>query len=144
MKKLFLGTLIAVSLLPAALGAYACEMQFSLISSDGSVQNIAPGGNTALSQGENYVLQVEFTQDHKRCVTPADETVYLLSEEKWKSTKDHLPLQLVSQEEWVSDSSGVWVQKTSFEASRTGLWELEIIRDCPKGGYDEILTFRVR
>ena len=144
MKKLLIGSLIVVSLFLVALGAYACEMQFSLIPMDGTVQNIMPGRETSLSLGANYILQVEFTQDHKRCVTPAEDTVYLLSEEKWKSVKEYLPLQLVKQGEWASDSSGVWTQEINFEASQKGLWELEIIRDCPKGGFDETLVFQVQ
>lgn len=144
MKKLLLGAGIGMSLFLVNVGVYACEMHFSLISSDGAIQNILPGKSTSLSQGESYILQVEFIQDHKRCVTPAEETVYLLLEEKWKSTKDYLPLQLVSQGEWISDSSEAWTQEINFEATQKGQWELEIVRDCPKGGYDEIIIFQVQ
>ena len=65
-------------------------------------------------------------------------------EEKWKSLKDYLPLQLVSRGEWVLDSSQTYVQEISFEAIEKGSWELEIIRDCSKGGYDEFLIFHVQ
>lgn len=144
MKRLFKGALTVLILFFVYVGVYACEMQFRLTSPDGAIQNIHPGKVVSLSHGESYFLQVEFCQDHKKCVTPAEETVYLLSEEKWKSTKDYLPLQLVSQGEWVSNSSEVWVQEIIFEASQKGLWELEIVRDCPKGGYDEIILFEVQ
>jgi hypothetical protein len=144
MKKLLICLAIVMSLFLVTVGVYACEMHFSLISSDGAIQNILPGKSTSLSQGESYILQVEFIQDHKRCVIPAEETVYLLLEEKWKSTKDYLPLQLVSQGAWISDSSEAWTQEINFEATQKGQWELEIVRDCSKGGYDEIIIFQVQ
>jgi hypothetical protein len=144
MKKMTLFLLIFISLFLLSIGAYACEMQFTLIPMEGKKESIMPGRETSLAVGESYFLHVEFTQDHKRCITPVEETVYLISEEKWKITKDSLPLQLVEQGEWASVSEGVWAQDIQFVASQKGLWELEIIRDCPKGGIDETLVFQVR
>jgi hypothetical protein len=146
MKKIILFPFIFFSLffLSIGIGAYACEMQFTLTTMDGTTVNIVPGRETPLSLGESFALYVEFTQDHKRCITPPEETVYLVSEEKWRSTKDYLPLQLVEQGEWTTVSEGVWAQDIQFEASQKGLWELEIIRDCPKGGIDETLVFQVQ
>ena len=143
MKRLALGVLIVVSLFLVSQNILACEMHFSLIPVKGTAENIVPGREIPLSIGGNYTLQVEFLQDHNRCITPAEETVYLISEEKWKSTKDYLPLQLVEFGEWTSNSERVWTQEITFEASQEGLWELEIIRDCPKGGFDETLVFHV-
>ena len=144
MKKITLFSLIFFLLIFLSIGAYACEMQFTLTTTGGTTVNIVPGRETSLSLGESYALQVDFTQDHKRCVTPVEETVYLVSEEKWKSTKDYLPLQLVEQGEWTSVSEGVWAQDIQFEALQKGLWELEVVRDCPKGGIDETLVFHVQ
>ena len=144
MKKITLYSFILFSLFFLSIGAYACEMQFTLTTTDGTAVNIVPGRETSLSLGESFALHVEFTQDHKRCVTPVEETVYLVSEEKWKSTKEYLPLQLIEQGEWASVSEGVWAQEIQFETSQKGLWELEIIRECPKGGIDETLVFQVQ
>jgi hypothetical protein len=144
MKKIILFSFIIFSFFPLSIGAYACEMQFTLTTMNGTEENIKPGSETSLVAGESYFLHVEFTQDHKRCITPPEKTVYLISEEKWRSTKDYLPLQLIEQGEWASVSEGMWAQDIQFEASQKGLWELEIIRDCPKGGFDEILVFQVQ
>jgi hypothetical protein len=144
MKKITLFSFIFFSLFLLSIGAYACEMQFTLTPTNGTEESIKPGSETSLVAGESYFLHVEFTQDHKRCVIPAEETVYLVSEEKWKSIKDYLPLQLVEQGEWATVSEGVWAQDIQFEASQKGLWELEVIRDCPKGGVDESLIFLVQ
>jgi hypothetical protein len=144
MKKITLFLFIFISLFLLSIGAYACELQFTLKPMRGTEENIDPGSETSLTAGESYFLHVEFTQDHKRCITPAEETVYLISEEKWKSTKDYLPLQLVEQREWASISEGVWAQDIQFEALQKGLWELDVIRDCPKGGIDETLVFQVQ
>ena len=144
MKALLISMFTITTIFLASTGGYACEMNFNLLLPDGVTEEILPGNNIFLSAGENYTLVVKFTPDHRKCVTPPEETAYLLMEEKWKSSKDYLPLQLVSQGEWVSDSSQTWTQEMSFTAVQNGSWELEIIRDCPKGGYDDFLTFHVQ
>jgi hypothetical protein len=144
MKKITLFLFIFLSLFLLSIGAYACEMRFTLTPKDGKNESIVPGSETSLVFGESYFLHIEFAQDHKRCITPAEETVFLISEEKWKSAKDYLPLRLVEQGEWASVSEGVWTQDIHFEATQKGRWELEIIRDCPKGGFDETLVFQVQ
>jgi len=89
-------------------------------------------------------MKVEFVQDHRNCVTPPEATVYLLQEEKWNSSKEYLPLMLNEQKSWNEISPGTWVQELIFTAHESGKAELEIIRDCPKGGYDETLEFKVK
>lgn len=146
MKRLFIAGLIFIAVFQLSSAVFACEMHFHLISPDGGVQEISPDKSAVISQGEMYTLEVEFIEDHKRCVTPPEETVYLIQEEKWKASKDYLPLQLIEQKEWVNgpDSSSALVQDLAFTALQKGDWDLEIIRDCPKGGYDEFLTFHVQ
>ena len=67
-----------------------------------------------------------------------------MEEEKWKATKDTLPLLLLSSIRWEEQTSRVNIAEISFQAAKAGRWELEVIRDCSKGGYDEILTFVVK
>ncbi|MCK4805138.1 MAG: hypothetical protein KAT88_11285 [Spirochaetes bacterium] len=144
MKILLISVFTVSVIFLIAIGGYACEMNFSLLSPDGTAKEILPGKSISLSAGESYTLRVKFTPDHRKCIVSPEETIYLLLEEKWKSSKDYLPLQLVSRGEWVLDSSQTNVQKISFKAIEKGSWELEIIRDCSKGGYDEFLTFQVQ
>ena len=143
MKKRFIVVLIIAALFIIGSELYACEMNFSLVSHDGE-QKIVPGKEVDLSMGENYSLNVQFIEDHRRCATPPEETMYILQEEKWKISKDYLPLQLIALGEWVMESDDEWIQNIDFTPLERGTWNLEIIRDCPKGGYDEYLTFHVQ
>ncbi len=143
MKKKLIAFSILVVLFITGTGLYACELNFSLVSPEGE-QKIVPGKEIRLALGENYSLTVEFIEDHRRCITPPEETMYILQEEKWKISKDHLPLQLIELGDWVMESGDGWIQKIDFIPREEGTWRLEIIRDCPKGGYDEYLTFHVQ
>jgi len=144
MKRFIIVAIIFSSIFFASIGIYACEMQFSLISSDKSVNRISPTKNVRISLGETYILKIEFIEDHKNCITPPEETKYLLQDEKWKVTKDYLPLQLILQDDWEKESTHVWKQEITFKALKKGSWELEVLRDCTKGGYDEFITFIVK
>lgn len=132
------------SVLFSAFGLFACEMHFSLISPDGEEEQLFPGREIVLNYDETYTLRVEFVEDHRKCVMAPEDTVYLLDEEKWKTEKDHLSLQLVSSSQWEETSTRGWVQELQFTAAQKGSVELEVLRDCPKGGYDEDLLFSVQ
>ena len=134
----------AVLLFAGAAAATACEFAFLLSGPEGIQQKIIPGSSTALSLDGAYTLTVEFTEDHGNCKLEPEDTVFLLEEEKWKATKDTLPLLLLSSIRWEEQTSRVNITEISFRAAKAGRWELEVIRDCSKGGYDEILTFVVK
>jgi len=144
MNRFLIGVSIFLGIFFVGLGLHACEMHFSLVFPDGSEQEVVPGKSVSLASGNSYTLKVEFIQDHRKCVTPPDQTVYLLQDEKWKSTKDYLPLQLLAQSEWHEATSDSWLQEIGFRAVQQGEWELEVIRNCPKGGYDEYIAFQVK
>jgi len=134
----------AFSIAMAAMEVYACELHFSVISADGAIQEVSPDREAVVAEGENYTLRVEFIEDHRNCITPPEATMYILQDEKWKATKDYLPLQLQDQGDWGADASHIWIQEITFKAAEKGTWELEVIRDCPKGGYDELIVFNVQ
>lgn len=139
-KKIF----IILILIFGAAGAFACQFTYSLISGDGSTQNIVPGKSVDLDISEVYTLKVIFEEDHNNCPVSAEDTVFLLEEEKWKASKDYLPLVLQENISWSDTGSRSHVTELSFNAAQAGAWELEIIRDCDKKeGYDEILNFSV-
>lgn len=139
-KKIF----IILILIFGAAGAFACQFTFSLISSDGSARNIVPGRSVDLDISKVYTLKMTFEEDHGNCPVPAEDTVFLLEEEKWKASKDYLPLVLQDNISWSDTGSRSHVTELYFTAAQAGVWELEIIRDCDKKeGYDEILNFSI-
>lgn len=123
--------------------ALACEFHFRLISPEGEVEKIFPGEVKSLQKGETYTLCVDFVADHRRCTVPPEETVFLLQEEKWKTSKGYLALRLMEETEWVPLSSLSWTKELRFTALEQGTYGLEILRECPKGGYDEWLDFLI-
>ena len=76
---------------------------------------------------------------------PAEDTLFLLDDEKWKASKDNLPLQLEQDPNWEElDGGRSHEARLSFSAEDAGEWALEIIRECDRrGGYDEVLSFFV-
>jgi hypothetical protein len=144
MMKYLMIIAVFLGVLLSAFGLFACEMHFSLISPDGKEEHVYPGRETVLSHDVTYTLQVEFVEDHRNCVMKPEDTVYLLDEEKWNTEKDYLALQLVSAGEWEKTSARGWVQELQFTATQEGSVSLEVLRDCPKGGYDENLLFSVQ
>ena len=138
------GILIAVFILSAA-GAYACEFVYTLISEDGSTQSIRPGSDIDLDLNNTYTLKVVLVEDHRNCHLTPEDTDFLLEEEKWKITKDYLPLQLLSEISWSSRDKRHHKVEISFQAVMTGTSSLEVLRDCDKKeGYDEYLHFVVK
>jgi len=134
----------AALLIGSMAAATACEFAFFLTGPDGVERTIIPGRSADLSLGDTYTLTVRFTEDHGQCKLEPEDTVFLLEEEKWKSSKDTLPLLLLSVISWEQESSRVNIAEISFEAAKEGRWEMEVIRDCSKGGYDEVLSFVVK
>ena len=124
--------------------AFACEMNFELIDSNGDSQIVVPGKTVDLALEETYLLLVSFIEDRGRCALAPEETEFLLHKEKWRSSLDHLPLQLLDPIEWADISDRRHDAELSFRAVQSGKWELEVLRDCEKkGGYDECLIFSV-
>jgi hypothetical protein len=147
LRKMLLYLLSFTALLTTFSAALACEFQFELTLPDGSVQRVTPDREAVLELGETYTLEIQFTADHRRCETPPEATLYLMQEEKWKVGKDYLPLGLLFMSSWsesTAERSGAWEQVIRFRASMEGNWELEVLRECERGGYDESLHFQVR
>lgn len=142
MLKALSGMAVIAALLFAAPAVFACEMHFSL-EQEGDVIELSARDEAALEAGESYVLKVTFVEDHRRCVVPPEETVYLMEYERWDADNEQ-PLRMLEQGSWKEISSGTWEQEIQFEAAQAGTWSLEVIRDCPKGGFNTVLSFEVR
>jgi hypothetical protein len=137
-------TIILLMLLTLpAFGLFACEMVFYLSGPEVSNQKVLPGSTLSLKQGELYSLKVEFTEDHRNCSIPAEDTLFLLDGSKWKPTKTSLNLLLLQETNWVENSKTLNTTVLEFKADKSGLAVLQILRDCKKGGYDEAFNFLV-
>ena len=123
--------------------AYGCEMTFTLIGPAGGSAKILPGRSVDLIQGQQYVLRVEFYEDHKKCLHDPDETIFLVAGRQWKPGDSSQPLALGSSISWRSDGR-TNTAEIRFTAKDKGTCELEVIRECDKGGYDELFTFKVK
>ena len=136
--------MIAGILTLLTVGALACEMTFVLTDSSANSRTVIPGKKIVLKLGETYSLVVRFKEDHNNCNVAPEVTLFLLDEEKWKSSKDYLPLQLAGSVNWSDINSRTHETELTFKAVKTGDWELEVIRECSKKeGYDEYLLFWV-
>jgi hypothetical protein len=138
-KRILLFLVISLS----AFGLFACEMVFHLSGPESSDLRILPGSTIALKQGETYSLQVAFTEDHRNCKVPAEDTLFMLDGSKWKTSKTSLDLVLQQEIEWVENSRSLNTSVLEFTADKPGIAVLNILRDCSKGGYDESFTFSV-
>ncbi len=134
--------LVGLVLALAAAAAGACEISYRLVDSKGVARAVTPDREVALVRGETYRLEVTFEEDHGKCAVDADETEFLLEEQMWKSSKTSLPLLLLKDPVWRDLSSREHATELPFKAVEAGTWELEVVRDCSKGGYDE--TFKIK
>ena len=136
-------TLIVIFLLSTA-SVFACEFTFTLTNADGSSRNLRPGTDINLELNKTYTLKIALTEDHRNCKLSPEDTDFLLNEEKWKTTKDHLPLQLLDKISWSSQDSRHHTVEFSFHTTVAETCELEVLRDCDKKeGYDEFIQFVV-
>ena len=122
----------------------ACYFSFTLTDSNNNEQSIRPFTPVTVYTEDTYRLTIIFTQDHNNCAVPADETDLLLYEEKWKTTKDYLPMQLLSTTAWEQTGTGAYTLELNFTPKIEGTWDLQILRECSKGGYDESLVFDIQ
>ena len=134
--------IMLISLLAlVATGAFACEFSFTLVDADGEEQKLKPQTDIHLDVGEIYILKVDLTEDHRRCLLSPEDTEFLLDEEKWKTSKEYLSLRLIDEIIWKDVASREHIAEIKFRATTSGTSELEILRVCTRGGYDDVLLF---
>ena len=66
MKVFLISVFTITTIFLAAIGGYAYEMNFCLLSPDGTAKEILPGKSISLSAGESYTMRVKFTPDHRK------------------------------------------------------------------------------
>jgi hypothetical protein len=139
--KILKRTLLLIIFSLSALALPACEFSFALLGPDGE-RSLRPGTETALEQGARYTLEVTFTEDHGRCLLTPEDTKFYLEEVKWKPGRE-LPLLLQEAAAWETVDGRSHRALLPFQAVDSGSFRLEILRECDKGGYDELLLFSV-
>jgi hypothetical protein len=140
-RRLFLTA--ALALLALSL-ASACEMSFKLVDASGASRRVLPGATIPLKAGSSYVLSVEFVEDHRNCAVPPGDTRFLLDGAAWRPNAKDQGLALSKAIAWIEEGRTANRADISFTAGAAGSCELGILRDCPKGGYDESIVFVVR
>jgi len=139
-KRFFL---IGILMLSLFLPLWACEMEFRISGPAMSDMRILPGSTIALEKGEPYSLRVIFSEDHRNCKVPPEDTLFMLDKQKWRVDKTEQGVVLQDPITWMTTSKNTNVTTISFVASLEGQRVLNICRICSKGGYDENIIFSV-
>ncbi|HKL57728.1 MAG TPA: hypothetical protein VJ854_04950 [Sphaerochaeta sp.] len=122
---------------------FACEMEFRISGPTMKDMRILPGSTIALEKGSSYTLQVVFTEDHRNCKIPAEDTLFMLDKQKWRVDKAEQAVVLQGPILWMEKDKRTNVATISLVATNAGQRILNIIRTCTKGGYDEEIIFSV-
>ena len=135
--------LIGMLMLSFFLPLFACEMEFRISGPAMTDMRILPGSTIALEKGASYSLQVIFSEDHRNCKIPPEDTLFMLDKQKWRVDKTEQGVVLQSPIVWEIEAKRTNETTISFVASQEGLRVLNICRICTKGGYDENIIFSV-
>lgn len=135
--------LLLLGLLAVGSYLFACEMEFRLSGPAMTDMRILPGSTIALERDASYTLQVIFSEDHRNCKIPPEETLFMLDKQKWRVGKAELGVVLQSPIVWVEKDKRTNVATLAFVTALPGERVLTISRSCPKGGYDENIIFSV-
>ena len=135
--------MLGILLLSLALPLFACEMEFRLSGPAMTDMRLLPGSTIALKKDASYTLEVIFSEDHRNCKIPPEDTLFMLDKQKWRVDKTEQGVVLKSPIVWETTTKSTNVTTIAFVASDVGLRVLNICRTCSKGGYDENITFSV-
>ena len=139
-KRFFL---IGIILLSLFLPLWACEMEFRISGPAMTDMRILPGSTIALEKDAAYTLQVIFSEDHRNCKVPPEDTLFMLDKQKWRVDKNEQGVVLQNPILWETTTKRTNETTISFVASEVGQRILTICRTCTKGGYDEDIIFSV-
>lgn len=121
----------------------ACEFTYLLTGPDHSETRIIPGIPVTVSVNGEYSLSISYREDHRNCLVPPEDTLFLVEEERWKEGKDYLALELQGPISWESDGRS-HSASLLFSANKVGTWVLDVIRECTRSGYEQSLVIEVR
>ncbi|PKL26807.1 MAG: hypothetical protein CVV46_14725 [Spirochaetae bacterium HGW-Spirochaetae-2] len=122
---------------------FACEFNYTLVDQSGNTMQVTPSKPMVLKQGESYSFEISFYEDHRNCVVPPSDTLFMIDGARWRPLRDSQGLVLGGTMEWKENSSRLNTGFTSFTALLPGTYSLEVMRVCDKGGYTAELIFEV-
>lgn len=123
---------------------FACNYTYTFIDQAGNATVVAEGERATLTAGERYTLTMEYHENHRNCSVSPQETLYLVDGSRWREGRETQPLVLVSMPQWEQPARRTHRGDFQFIAARAGVWSLEIVRVCDRGGYHGELFIEVQ
>lgn len=141
MKRMLI--LAAYLMIFSAAVLFACEFNYTLVDAAGRSMQVTPSQPLVLKLGETYSFEISFYEDHRNCVVPPSDTLFMIDGARWRPLRDSQGLVLGGAMEWNENSSRLNTGISSFTALLPGTYSLEVMRVCDRGGYTAELIFKV-
>lgn len=125
----------------SVLAAHACIFTYTLVGADGSTR-ITPGSPAVVSAGETYRIDITMREDHGNCSLEPEDTMFLLDEARWRVNRETQPLVLLSEIVWEKVGATRYTSTIVFRVAESGEFDIDVIRECTRGGYHETLVVR--
>ncbi len=130
-------------LLGSALAASACIFTYTLAGAGDETQIALSGAAPVVRVGERYRIEITMRENHANCRIDPEDTLFLLEEARWRVLRETQPLVLLAEIEWEQIATRRYTTAIEFRAAETGLYRIDVIRECDRGGYHEVLLIEV-
>lgn len=139
-RRLGIAALMVLIALAVAAPASACIFTYTLIGESGSVA-LTPDTPTAVEVGQTYRIDIAMREDHGNCRIEPEDTLFLLDEARWRLNRETQPMVLLSEIVWQPVGTTRYTTTIEFRVGQPGLWTVDVIRECTRGGYRGALLF---
>lgn len=133
--------------LVSALAAHACIFTYTLVGPDGETEiaesAALSAGAPIVQIGETYRIEITMREDHANCRIDPEDTLFLLEEGRWRVLRETQPLVLLAEIEWEHVATRRYATTIEFRPAETGVFRIDVIRECDRGGYHEVLLVEV-
>lgn len=129
--------------LASALAAHACIFTYTLVGPEGETELAGSGAAPVVRIGETYRIEITMREDHANCRIDPEDTIFLLEEGRWRVLRETQPLVLLADIEWEQIATRRYTTAIEFRPATAGLYRIDVIRECDRGGYHEILLIDV-
>ncbi len=139
-------------LLFSAFAAHACIFTYTLVGPGGetelagsAVPPALPSAATPVVQvGKVYRIEITMRENHANCRIDPQDTLFLLEEGRWRVLRETQPLVLLAEIEWEQVANRRYTTAIDFRPAEPGLWRIDVIRECDRGGYHEVLLIEAQ
>lgn len=139
-KGLWVIALIALMCLAVATPAVACIFTYTLVGEDSST-GLTADTPTPVRVDETYRIDIAMREDHGNCRIEPEDTLFLLDEARWRLNRETQPMVLLSEILWQPVGATRYTTSIEFRVAQPGLWTIDVIRECSRGGYHGALLF---